>query len=150
MKNRKRLKVISLIVLALLILTTITMGIFAFLNKNKSKIIEIKYGNIVQFARNKIIEFPDFTLEYNGTTKTSILHGEWKITNYNFEIKRGNEIKNVKWSAGMGEISAQEFSVNNKNYYLELKGSIKYYPKRLKNNELVILDEKSFNELNKP
>lgn len=98
-----------------------------------------KFGEVISFKENKEIQFPDFSIQFLGTTNQKVdFNPNLNFTYYNFIIKGSDGRKrNLGWSSGTGDIGPEIFVVNNKVYQLELKYSEKD-KKWLKDNEMVI------------
>jgi len=122
MGKSKYLKVTFFIVLVLLIFTTITMGIFSFLNKNKTGIVETKTFS----------EIPGFSFEYpvpkDGIKEVrKINENEYSIffdtpEGINFEV--APQIKIVKNYDGSAGFNKRLLKINqNKIYYDSNKDS---------------------------
>ncbi len=82
------------------------------------------YGKRIRFALGKTINYPDFTIRFIGTRREvpKMYPRGWLV--YDFEVlsKRGENVK-VAWSAGTGCIGSRLFSVDGKEYFLELKAT---------------------------
>jgi uncharacterized membrane protein len=101
---------------------------------------DANYGKVVSFSMNKIIQFPDFDLEYTGeTSKTSTFDNGNSFTFHyqNFTLSRGSESKVVQWTSGTGDIGPIQFVFGSNKYSIELRycESLK---KKLDDDELVI------------
>jgi hypothetical protein len=84
---------------------------------------KVSYGAKIIIAENSSIEYPDFTLTYKGITERAAEFPDGSrgfiFTIYNFEVKKGNDTKTIKWSAGTGDIAPQNFTFNGQNYSIE-------------------------------
>jgi hypothetical protein len=79
-----------------------------------------QYGKKVKYNLNSKIAFPDFDLEYKGTSTIPGPNGaEWSMTTYNFVISKNNESQNIGWSSGTGDIGPAAFTFKNKKYWIE-------------------------------
>jgi hypothetical protein len=64
-----------------------------------------KYGKKTRYKPGKILEFPDFTLEYSGTSTVPWPnHATFKFTFHNFVVRCDGAVETVSWSSGTGEI----------------------------------------------
>lgn len=79
------------------------------------------YGKRVQFAAGKSISYPDFVIRFVGTRYevTKIYPRGWLVSDFEVSSKHGEKVK-VSWSSGTGNIAPALFSVDGKEYFLEL------------------------------
>ena len=86
----------------------------------------LKYGEIIQFHKNEILQFPDFSISYIGKTSTKNDFDPNLTTHYHFVVTAlDNKNKTLSWSSGTAGIAPTNFVVENKLYQLELKYSDK-------------------------
>lgn len=123
------------------------MGIFSFFKSKKNQEVRHQYGEAVFYKLNETIKFPDFTLKYEGTRNAPNLadNASRNFTYYDFIVTDKNGSQKISWTDGAGETVAQDFNVNGKQYFLELKFSEKFV-RNLGDNELVILTKQQFDE----
>jgi hypothetical protein len=98
------------------------------------------YSKVVQYSKNKTINFPDFDLEYTGeTSKTSTFDNGNSFTFHyqNFTVSRGSESKVVQWTSGTGDIGPIPFEFGSNKYTIELT-YCEALKKKLDSDELVI------------
>jgi hypothetical protein len=82
------------------------------------------YGSSVTFSKDKAVSFPDFDIVYTGeTSKTSTFpNGNSFTFRYmNFNVTKGGNTKEVKWTTGTGIIEPIPFEFEGKNYTIELR-----------------------------
>ncbi len=95
------------------------------------------YGEKTRYAPGLKISFPDFTLEYAGTSRVQGPNkAKWYMTSHLFNISNGKDAAQVSWSGGAGDIAPFSFEFGGKKYNIE-----KAYSEsagRLENDELVI------------
>lgn len=80
------------------------------------------YDSIVKFKMEEKIYFPDFSIEYVGSK--SILgpnNAKWSMTTFYFNLRNVNQIKQISWSSGIGEIAPMPFEFCQKKFLIELK-----------------------------
>ncbi|MBK9233865.1 MAG: hypothetical protein IPO15_24240 [Anaerolineae bacterium] len=94
------------------------------------------YGSRVAYAPGQPVNFPDFTLEFAGTSR-DVASVSPRLSLLRFHRHRGDEQQTVAWSSGTGDIGPQEFKVGDKVFLLELvfSGTLG----KLDENELVII-----------
>ncbi len=97
------------------------------------------YGAITKYEPDKVIEFPDFTLEFTGERRVSSPPYPRGFLYYDFKIKTASEEKVISWTAGTGEIAPTEFEIAGKTFLLERARADKLG--RLQDNELVIREK---------
>jgi hypothetical protein len=103
-----------------------------------------EYGEKVQFRKDVVIKFPNFSVTYLGQHRVEVPVFKPGFLYYDFLIESpGGSKKTVSWTSGTGVIDARDFEMGGKPYCLELKGSVGY-PGWLKNDELVIWPLKEF------
>jgi hypothetical protein len=99
--------------------------------------MQANYGEKVTYSSDALLQFPDFTLHYQGTTTSpSPNNAPWNMTYFAFTISDGTISKQIFWSQGSGDISPTVFTFNNKEYALSKGLSEKFG--RLLNNEIVV------------
>lgn len=98
------------------------------------------YGEKVKYEVDKEIEFPDFGLTFIDIVRhESLVRKRFPITNYVFQIKKGNQVKYVRWGSGTGLVMPIKFKFDNKIFWIELTHSKKLG--KLMEEELVISNE---------
>jgi hypothetical protein len=103
------------------------------------------YGKRIGFAPGKSIHYPDFTIRFVGTRREvpKMYPRGWLV--YDFEVlSRHGESSQVSWSSGTGNIAPALFSVDGKEYFLELKATqLERDSKKqwLKDDEMIIWTE---------
>jgi hypothetical protein len=82
------------------------------------------FGEIVRFAKNHEVTFPDFGMTYRGERRVSDPVFKPGFTYYDFEVRSAKGRQTVSWSSGTGEIGSVSFTVDGHPYELELRGSV--------------------------
>jgi hypothetical protein len=82
------------------------------------------YGQPVRFAKNRVIEFHDFTVRYLGQRRVSSPVFKPGFLYYDFEVAGRGGPQTVSWSSGTGVIDAASFKVDGRPYELELKATV--------------------------
>jgi hypothetical protein len=106
------------------------------------------YGKKEQFAKGKVLTFPDCELTFTGTTRVTSSTYPRGFLYYDFEAKSGGKSKAVSWSSGTGDIGPEFFEVNGRKFVLELSSSAAFKG-FLKTDELVLWREGDFQKLKK-
>ena len=96
------------------------------------------YNTKVEYHEKVPLGFPDFTLVYEGETKSTPPKGlhPWSI--YHFVLTSKGKEQKITWSAGTGDIGPTQFEVGKHKFLLELKRSDTLG--KLKDGELVVRD----------
>lgn len=116
--------------------------LFQFLFCVRSNNEDSLYGKRVQYEIDKMIQYPNFSIRFIGTRHVvpDVYPRGWLV--YDFEIiSKDQEKLKVSWSAGTGAIGPTYFSVNEREYVLELEATIpESDPKKgwLDENEMII------------
>ncbi len=108
------------------------------------------YGKPVKYALNMEIKYPAFTVRFIGTRRESSTAYPRGFLYHDFEVlsRMGNKV-HVSWTSGTGVLGPNEFSVDGRKYFLELKAnSLEEDPKQrwLKEDELIIWQEEVYLE----
>ena len=81
-----------------------------------------EYEKIQRFAYDKVIRYPDFSIEYVGQHSAD---GIIRVDFYDFTVTDASGIaQDVSWTAGTGDIGPASFTVGKKTFMLELKRSV--------------------------
>lgn len=99
------------------------------------------YGRKVEFAKGKVLVFPDCELVFLGTRKVNSPVFKPGYTYYDFHAIARVETKAVCWSSGTGDIGPAFFRIGGKAFLLELNAS-EVFKGYLKDNELVLWRDK--------
>lgn len=104
---------------------------------------ENKYGEKVQYSKDQVLDFSDFSVCYMGKRKIEVpQYAQGYFTYYDFEISDGSEKKIISWSSGTGSIAPVIFKFNNKDFVLE-KGASDILGNLL-NNEIVVWPKRKY------
>ncbi len=84
------------------------------------------YGEKIQFAQGRPLNFPDVTLEFLGE-RASPASSDFprSMTFYDFKVYQGSQEQLISWSAGTGDIGPTLFELAGNRYALELAMSDK-------------------------
>lgn len=98
------------------------------------------YAEVVPYSSNAWLKFPDFSIRYIGTRVVPPGKIKLTFTFYQFDVQAGGKTQRVEWSSGTGSIGPRKFTVDGKEFYLELMASMYAGAptERLNDNELVI------------
>jgi hypothetical protein len=83
------------------------------------------YGEKVRFRKDAPLRFPDFELTYLGERHVASAIYPRGFRFFDFEAKTPQETVKVSWSSGTGLIDPADFRIAGKNFWLEMRGSIK-------------------------
>lgn len=112
--------------------------------------IKSDYGKVTQYGLNQEIQFPDFNLKFIGTREIpGPNNAKWYATIYDFIVSDKDGSQTVSWSSGSGDIAPRKFSIGGKDYFLERGSSWNWKLGRLEGNELVVLTNEQFLEIEK-
>lgn len=108
-----------------------TLFFIIFLGLNVScalplqKEVNMDYGKIVTFKKDEAIRFSDFSLIYRGTQTQKVPEGVPMSNSIEqFEvISPSGKSKSLEWSSGTGDIGPTFFSVDSKEFELDLRSS---------------------------
>jgi hypothetical protein len=81
----------------------------------------VAYGKKVEFRRNCVIRFPDFTLTFLQQRHVPSTMFPRGFVYYEFRAHSGEETVDVSWSEGTGEIAPVSFRIASAEFLLELK-----------------------------
>ncbi|MBK8813378.1 MAG: hypothetical protein IPN69_21990 [Acidobacteria bacterium] len=94
------------------------------------------YGAKTKFAKDAVLDFPDFKLTYLGNRKVPSEHWPNGFNYHDFGIRSRSGERTVSWSSGTGDIGPVEFEADGAKFQLELRFSEGLG--KLAENELVI------------
>ena len=95
------------------------------------------YGAKVRYQQGKPLSFPDLTLEFRGERQVDAGPRYPRgFVYHDFRARQGDEVLDVSWSAGTGDIGPTVFEFAGRTYRLELRQSDKLG--RLADDELVL------------
>jgi hypothetical protein len=83
------------------------------------------YGKRVRFEINRVTHYPDFSIRFIGTRHVvpDVYPRGWDV--FDFEIiAKDQEKQKISWSAGTGAIGPTYFSVDDREYVLELEATL--------------------------
>lgn len=127
------------IILSIIVLIIGVYSIFKAIRINNQT---IAYEKVIQFSKNRTLQFPDFKIVSTGVTREQVTPN-LNFTYYNFLITDlNNATRTLIWSSGTGEVAPKDFVIGNKVYQLELGYSNKDN-KWISNDELVISPSKT-------
>jgi hypothetical protein len=101
------------------------------------------YGQPVRFAKNRVVEFRDFTVRYVGERRVTSPVFKPGFLYYDFEVTGRGGAQTVSWSSGTGVIDAASFKVDGRPYELELKATVARKG-WMRDDEMVIWPEADF------
>lgn len=78
------------------------------------------YGEKVFYFQDQPIAFPDFTLTYQGVRHVAADNDPRGFDYHDFQVIAGDESQIVAWSGGTGDIGPSFFTVDRRQYKLEL------------------------------
>lgn len=105
-----------------------------------------EYGVKTRFQKGKPLAFPDCELVFTGTRQVASGAYPRGFLNYDFKAHSGGKSKDVSWSAGTGLIAPRSFSLNGKEYVLELKGSAAFKG-WMKEDELILWKKADYEKI---
>jgi hypothetical protein len=79
------------------------------------------YGEIVKFAIDKQIQYPEFTVRFVGKRREMVETYGRDFVYYDFEITSVSESLVASWTLGTGAVAPLLFSIDGNNYFLVLK-----------------------------
>ncbi|MBK7709282.1 MAG: hypothetical protein IPJ30_26880 [Acidobacteria bacterium] len=94
------------------------------------------YGAKTKFAKDAVLDFPDFKLTYLGNRKVPSELWPNGFNYHDFRVLSRTGERTVSWSSGTGDIGPVEFEVDGAKFQLELRFSEGLG--KLAENELVI------------
>jgi hypothetical protein len=99
--------------------------LFQFLFCSNSNNESDLYGKRVKYELDTVIQYPNFSIRFIGTRHVvpDVYPRGWLV--YDFDVISKEEEKlQVSWSAGTGAIGPTYFSVDDREYVLELAATI--------------------------
>lgn len=81
------------------------------------------YGVKINYSDRQIKKLPDLSLRFLGKRHVESSIFRPGFTYYDFEVAKENQIKQVSWSSGTGDIGPQYFEVGGTEFVLELASS---------------------------
>ncbi|MBY0355089.1 MAG: hypothetical protein K2Q12_05095 [Rickettsiales bacterium] len=79
-----------------------------------------KYGEVVEYKANEAIQYPDFTITYQGRTHEASPVFKNGFNYQNFIVSSPQGEAKIRWTSGTGEISETRFLVDGKKFYLDV------------------------------
>ena len=86
--------------------------------------VKAVYGEKAEFSKDKILEFPDFSLEFIGTREIATRESPVRLKMWDFVASSG--LEEVKISYGTGLLFRKEFALKGKTFYMEIIYSSKF------------------------
>jgi hypothetical protein len=78
------------------------------------------YGEEIPFAPGRIVQYPDFALEYVGQHRVTSDVYPRGFLYYDFLVSRDGMVQDVAWTDGTGEIGPVNFTFDGVAYTLEV------------------------------
>lgn len=99
-----------------------------------------QYGIWTEFSETRSLKFPDFELSFLTISSGGIYPGTTRPLGevYQFEIRSSSSKEKVLWSSGTGDISGSFFSVEGKEFVLEMRSSAALDTKIQKPNKVIL------------
>ena len=79
-----------------------------------------EFGQEIPFASGRVVQYPDFALEYVGQHRVIPEHYPRGFLYYDFRISHGDRAQAVAWTDGTGVIEPADFTFGDGRYTLEV------------------------------
>ena len=102
-----------------------------------------QYGGRIKYLDNQTKKLPDFSIRFLGSISDSSPECPTDCTEYDFEIIRGPEQRDISWSRKINDLEPKYFEIGGKNYVLELGNTLVDSPEEEMSWDKLIIWEKN-------